>query len=42
MVMLLEGPLLLFVYLSGKFVSGHGVSKWSGSVLIAEKFRVLG
>jgi serine/threonine protein kinase len=41
-VMLLKGPFLLFIYLSGKFVSGHGVSKWRGSVLIAEKFRVLG
>ena len=42
MVLLLEGPFLLFIYLSGKFVSRHGVSKWRGSVLIVEKFRVLG
>jgi hypothetical protein len=42
MILLLSGTIFLFFYLSGEFVSGHGVSKWRGPVLITEKFRMPG
>jgi len=42
MLMLLEGTVFLFVYLTGEFVSGHGVPEWRGPLLITEEFRVPG
>jgi len=42
MLMLLEGTVFLFVYLTGEFVSGHGVPEWWGPLLITEEFRVPG
>jgi hypothetical protein len=40
--MLLEGTLFLFIYLEREFVSGHGVPKWRGPLLITEEFRMPG
>ena len=38
----MKGTLFLFIYLSGEFVSGHGVPKWRGPLLITEKFGMPG